>query len=101
MARFLAAIQGSRGEATRLGGESSGVRAQAQGWTLGVKVYGHAEDDGNDSFSVSVTRGSSGWDSGVQVLEVFEQDGRRYVRLGEALTNALSIPPISATVELP
>lgn len=59
MARFLAAIEGkSRSEVTRLGSPSSGVRAQAQGWDLGVKVYGSVDSEGNDCFEVIVTGGS-------------------------------------------
>lgn len=59
MARFLAAIEGNRGEATRLGTPSSGIRAQAQGWSVGVKVYGNADGD-NDRFMVYATAGSHG-----------------------------------------
>jgi len=63
MARFLGAVQGQRGEATRLGGTVSGIRAQAQGWDLGVKVYGEPQRDGTgadigDAFTVIVTGGS-------------------------------------------
>ena len=59
MARFLAAIEGKAGEATRLGSLSSGIRAQAQGWDLGVSVFGRAEGD-SDVFSVYMTGGSNG-----------------------------------------
>jgi hypothetical protein len=58
MARFLAAIQGMRGEASRLGSSSSGIRAQAQGWNTGVKVYGSTDGD-LDVFNIYITGGSS------------------------------------------
>lgn len=55
-------VQGSRGEASRLGGSGSGIRAQAQGWNAGVKVYGDAKplDPGNDMFQIFLTTGSNG-----------------------------------------
>ena len=57
MARFLGAVQGGRGEATRLGGSGSGIRAQAQGWNVGVQVYGRADGDA-DVFDIYSTGGS-------------------------------------------
>jgi hypothetical protein len=57
MAHFYSAIQGSRGEATRLGTTASGIRAQAQGWDTGAKVYGNVVDD-RDEFSIYATSGS-------------------------------------------
>jgi len=76
MARFLAAIQGSRGEATRLGSASHGIRAQAQGWSLGVKVYGnsHTENGDLDAFTVYVTGGSNGGFSSIPLATVLETD---------------------------
>jgi hypothetical protein len=59
MARFIAAIEGNRGEATRLGTPDSGIRAQAQGWNVGVQVLGNVEDDA-DEFDVWATSGSIG-----------------------------------------
>ena len=38
MAHFYAEIQGSRGEATRLGTKSSGITAHVRGWDTGVRV---------------------------------------------------------------
>lgn len=60
MARFLAAIAGQRGEATRLGSPSSGIRAQAQGWNVGVSIYGDVDENGSDVFHVYATSGSNG-----------------------------------------
>jgi hypothetical protein len=59
VARFMGIVQGARGEASRPGGTSSGIRAQAQGWNVGVKVYG-IDADGRDEFRVYATAGSSG-----------------------------------------
>ena len=92
MARFLGAVQGSRGEATRLGGTSSGIRAQAQGWGLGVKVYGDAKplDPERDMFGVWATSGSNGAESPklIGTLQVTE-DGRRVFTLSDDLKAAL------------
>lgn len=60
MARLIAMIEGNRGQASRLGSADSGIRAQAQGWRVGVTVYGKALDDGTDEFHVYATSGSGG-----------------------------------------
>lgn len=60
MARFYAAIQGARGEATRLGGEGSGIRGHVRGWDAGVRVLGFVDDEGRDAFHVYATGGSNG-----------------------------------------
>lgn len=60
MARFMGTIQGARGEASRLGGESSGITARAQGWNVGVEVRGHATDGNRDIFDVYMNGGSNG-----------------------------------------
>ena len=57
MARFLAAVEGSGKEVHRLGSPRSGIRAQAQGWNVGVKVYGRAEGE-DDHFDIYITAGS-------------------------------------------
>jgi len=38
MAQYRAVIKGSRGEASRLGHKSSGIRAEVNGWNLGILV---------------------------------------------------------------
>lgn len=80
MARFLGAVQGNRGEATRLGTPAAGIRAQAQGWNVGVKVYGEPMRDGNradigDSFTVIVTGGSHGAERERVALRVSREHG--------------------------
>jgi hypothetical protein len=57
MAHFLGSIQGSsRGQATRLGHDF--IKASAQGWDIGVNVYGN-DEDGSDVFSIYITGGSN------------------------------------------
>jgi hypothetical protein len=72
MARFLASVQGNRGDASRLGTPSSGIRAQAQGWNVGVKVYGRAEGE-RDVFNVYATSGSNGA-SGDRLIATVSRD---------------------------
>ena len=57
MAQYLGKVVGARGEVTRLGHKGSGLRAQAQGWSLGgLVVMGH--QDGQDVVSLFLTHGS-------------------------------------------
>lgn len=60
MARFLAAIKGQRGEATRLGSPSSGITARVNGWNVGVNVYGAVDPRDRDTFAIFMTGGSNG-----------------------------------------
>ena len=59
MARFIADIQGTRGEASRLGSARSGIRGHVRGWDVGVLVVG-SDEDGEDVFTIYATSGSSG-----------------------------------------
>jgi hypothetical protein len=56
--------QGSRGETTRCGTQSSGIQAHVRGWNCGVRVEGFVGEDGLDRFRVYETSGSGG--SGVE-----------------------------------
>lgn len=60
MARFYAEIQGSRGEASRLGTASSGMHGHVRGWHVGAAVDMYAEGD-NDRAAVYATAGSAGY----------------------------------------
>ncbi len=60
MARFYGVLQGQAGEATRLGSPRSGIKAQARGWNIGVRVEGYVAADGTDAFAVHLTGGSNG-----------------------------------------
>ena len=59
MAHFRATIQGARGEASRLGGKSSGIYTTTRGWNIGVDchLWYDAEND-RDILTVTVDRGS-------------------------------------------
>jgi len=53
MAHFYGVLQGSRGEATRLGTKASGVHTTAASWEGAVKVdLWYDEDDGVDRCTV-------------------------------------------------
>ena len=59
MAHFRGAIQGNRGEASRLGTKSSGICANIDGWTTGVTVnIWYDEEAGVDRVRVQRTGGS-------------------------------------------
>lgn len=59
MAHFRAVIQGTRGQASRLGDKKNGIRSVVNGWTEGVTVEAtHA--NGLDIFEVWSTGGSNG-----------------------------------------
>lgn len=73
MARFIGYLEGSRGETSRLGTPTSGIRAQAQGWNVGVRVFGRADGD-TDKFLVYATSGSTGGRPD-QLLGVVRLDG--------------------------
>lgn len=57
MAHFRAIIQGSRGEASRLGGKESGVTVEAQSWEGKVVTrLWHDEKSGLDMAEVSLAK---------------------------------------------
>jgi hypothetical protein len=58
MAHFRAQIQGNRGDASRLGHKSSGIRARADGWNRGAYVYGAHDEALGDVFTIHDTKGS-------------------------------------------
>ena len=58
MARFRGTIQGSRGDASRLGTPRSGLTVTADGWDIGCRVEMTAED-GEDRIRVYLTGGSN------------------------------------------
>ena len=58
MAHFLGRVEGSRGPAQRLGGESSGIMTSTNGWSSGVDVSGFVDDTGRDAFRITATGGS-------------------------------------------
>jgi len=58
MARFRGLIQGGRGEASRLGHKTTGLRVEADGWNAGVKVHAYVDENDRDVFEVYETGGS-------------------------------------------
>ena len=59
MAHFRGSVQGTRGEASRLGSKISGLTARANGWNSGVTVVAHRDETRNtDVFEVYATGGS-------------------------------------------
>lgn len=58
MATFIAKVQGSRGQAHRLG--HSIISADVNSWNLGIQVIGTRADDGSVSFEVFKTGGTNG-----------------------------------------
>jgi|HubBroStandDraft_6_1064221.scaffolds.fasta_scaffold969713_1 hypothetical protein len=58
MAQFRAVIKGSRREASKLGHKSSGIRAEVNGWNLGILIYGWSDPEKGDVFEVYLTGGS-------------------------------------------
>ena len=75
MARFLGSVQGSRGEATRLG--HSSIEAHPRGWDVGVSVVGMpaVDDAERDAFTVRLSGGSNGARRPVDLLELEETAG--------------------------
>jgi len=78
MAQFMGTIQGSRGQATRLGGKPSGLSVSANGWTCGVKVYAYFDETtGEDRFLVYLTGGSDQTGTQFQIGEYSKADLER------------------------
>lgn len=57
MAHFYGELQGTRGEATRLGTKTSGLRTTAASWDGAIKVYlEHDERTGKNTYVVRETK---------------------------------------------
>lgn len=73
---FYGNMQGNRGETTRGGSMSSGIRAHVRGWNAGVRVegraYGVQGENVQDGFKVYMTGGSNGHGREVLIGTVFE-----------------------------
>lgn len=89
MSRYYGQIQGSRGEATRMGNASSGMFGHIRGWNIGARVDMDAEGD-TDVCRVRVTTGSAGYGNG-ESLGTFErgEDGSILWRPTLAVVNCL------------
>ncbi len=62
MARFRGTINGSRGEASRLGTPGSGLTVNCNGWDIGIKCVAVPRMEGSDRDEIAVwlTGGSHG-----------------------------------------
>lgn len=58
MAHFKADIKGSRLSTSRLGGKASGISGHIRGWSSGIRVEGHHDEELGDIFLVWQTTGS-------------------------------------------
>jgi hypothetical protein len=70
MAHFRGTVEGSRGEASRLGSKDSGLRTTANGWECGVEVDA-AHDVIGDVFYVYLTGGSNARNTRRLIARVF------------------------------
>ncbi len=59
MAHFRGTVQGSKGEASRLGSQKSGMQVICSGWNSGIKVDASVDSTGKDQFKVYKTSGSN------------------------------------------
>ena len=76
MARFYGELQGGRGEATRLGHASSGLRTEACSWNGAVKVILRAENDEDIVCIQAQQHGSSRNPTGYIFEGTFEELGQ-------------------------
>jgi hypothetical protein len=72
MAQYRAVIKGIRGAASRLGQKSSGIRADVNGWDIGIRIYGAFDPARGDVFEVYLTGGSNGRHP-IKLIGVFSQ----------------------------
>ena len=83
MAHFYASIQGSRGEATRLGTKNSGISGHVRGWHVGGEVDMSVDSEGRDVATFTATGGSNGGRS-VELGELRSgRDGEPEFRLSD------------------
>lgn len=75
MAQFIGFIRGGRGEASRLGHKTTGLTAEARGWTTGAEIR-IAHVDGRDVVHVYRTEGSGG--AGRRVLVASWEAGAEF-----------------------
>ena len=58
MAQFRAEIKGGRQPVSRLGHKTTGITSHTCGWSSGIRVEGHYDEDLGDIFMVYQTCGS-------------------------------------------
>ena len=72
MAQFKAIIQGNRGEVSRLGGKTTGIISNTNGWTCGVRVNAFHKDN-QDHFEIVLTSGSD-YSGKSKTIGIFTKD---------------------------
>lgn len=78
MSEFYGRIQGHRGEATRCGSKSSGIRTVAKSWTSSVETF-YYEEDGKTRVRITVRKEHGGSET---LFDGTEQALMRKVGLG-------------------
>jgi len=63
MSKLYGSLQGCRGEATRCGSGSSGIRASVQSWDGSLVSYMDLDDNGKPIVTLKISEGSSGYGS--------------------------------------
>jgi len=58
MAQFRAEIQGNKSSVSRLGHKTTGIWGHICGWSSGIKIEGHHDEEMGDIFLVWQTTGS-------------------------------------------
>jgi len=70
MAHFRATIKGQRGEASRLGSKSQGMRVTVRGWRAGLTITArHDEATGEDVFNIASDGGTDNAEQAPIVLD--------------------------------
>jgi hypothetical protein len=59
VAEFMGRVEGSSGEAHRLGTAKSGITVMANAWDAGVRVVGEKLSTGGVAFTIMLTGGSN------------------------------------------
>ena len=74
MAQYKGDLRGGKGEVSRLGHKTSGIRCWVRGWNSGIEVEGRwNEETQQDEFLVWVTGGSG--TSSTKLLGTLTEDG--------------------------
>lgn len=61
MAQYYASIQGSGGQATKMGTKKTGINGHIRGWHIGAQVWmSYNEETGEDECTINLTGGSRG-----------------------------------------
>lgn len=93
MAEFIGYLEGSRGEASRLGSSSSGIRAQAQTWNEGVTVLGSVTRDAHHVDFELVANGGSNNNSQRRIgrLRYYRVNGSSRLFLDDSIISELLV----------